>query len=76
MLCGVSSYRRIPITAKLAKYIQKRGKKVGVVTVDNFRPGAFEQLQQLCTEIKVPVYGAFRKFRQMLQVGDRGSIAR
>ncbi|MCK5345471.1 MAG: signal recognition particle receptor subunit alpha, partial [Candidatus Heimdallarchaeota archaeon] len=57
MLVGIQGSGKTTTTAKLAKYIQKRGKKVAVVTVDNFRPGAFEQLQQLCTEIKVPVYG-------------------
>ena len=57
MLVGIQGSGKTTTTAKLAKYIQKRGKKVAVVTVDNFRPGAFEQLQQLCTSIKVPVYG-------------------
>ena len=57
MLVGIQGSGKTTTTAKLAKYIQKRGKKVAVVTVDNFRPGAFEQLQQLCSPIKVPVYG-------------------
>ena len=57
MLVGIQGSGKTTTTAKLAKYIQKRGKKVAVVTVDNFRPGAYEQLQQLCASIKVPVYG-------------------
>ncbi len=57
MLVGIQGSGKTTTTAKLAKYIQKRGKKVAVVTVDNFRPGAYEQLQQLCSSIKVPVYG-------------------
>ncbi|OLS33230.1 MAG: Signal recognition particle 54 kDa protein [Candidatus Heimdallarchaeota archaeon AB_125] len=56
MLVGIQGSGKTTTTAKLAKYIQKRGKKVAVVTVDNFRPGAYEQLQQLCSSIKVPVY--------------------
>ncbi len=57
MLVGIQGSGKTTTTAKLAKYIQKRGKKVAVVTVDNFRPGAYEQLQQLCSPINVPVYG-------------------
>jgi signal recognition particle subunit SRP54 len=57
MLVGIQGSGKTTTAAKLAKYIQKRGKKVAVVTVDNFRPSAYEQLQQLCSSIKVPVYG-------------------
>ena len=57
MLVGIQGSGKTTTAAKLAKYIQKRGKKVAVVTVDNFRPGAYEQLQQLCSSIKIPVYG-------------------
>ncbi len=57
LLVGIQGSGKTTTAAKLAKYIQKRGKKVAVVTVDNFRPGAYEQLQQLCSSIKIPVYG-------------------
>lgn len=56
-LVGIQGSGKTTTTAKLAKYIKKRGKKVAVVTADNFRPGAFEQLKQLCEKIQVPVYG-------------------
>lgn len=56
-LVGIQGSGKTTTTAKLAKYIKKRGKKVAVVTADNFRPGAYEQLQQLCERIEVPVYG-------------------
>ena len=56
-LVGIQGSGKTTTTAKLAKYIKKRGKKVAVVTADNFRPGAYEQLQQLCERIDVPVYG-------------------
>jgi len=56
-LVGIQGSGKTTTTAKLAKYIKKRGKKVAVVTADNFRPGAYEQLQQLCEKIDVPVYG-------------------
>jgi len=44
-------------TGKLAKYYLKRGKKVGIIAADTFRPAAFEQLKQLSEKIKVPFYG-------------------
>jgi signal recognition particle subunit SRP54 len=56
-LVGIQGSGKTTTTAKLAKYIKKRGKKVAVVTADNFRPGAYEQLQQLCEKIDIPVYG-------------------
>ena len=56
-LVGIQGSGKTTTAAKLAKYIKKRGKKVAVVTADNFRPGAYEQLQQLCESIDIPVYG-------------------
>ncbi|MCG3215263.1 MAG: signal recognition particle protein [Candidatus Heimdallarchaeota archaeon] len=56
-LVGIQGSGKTTTIAKLSKYIKKRGKKVAVVTTDNFRPGAYEQLQQLCNPIEVPVYG-------------------
>ena len=56
-LVGIQGSGKTTSIAKLSKYIKKRGKKVAVVTADNFRPGAFEQLQQLCEPLDVPVYG-------------------
>jgi len=57
MLVGIQGSGKTTTTAKIAKYVKKRGKKVAVVTSDNWRPGAYEQLQQLCSQIDVPVYG-------------------
>lgn len=42
---------------KLAHYYQKRGKKVGIIAADTFRPAALEQLQQIAKKINVPVFG-------------------
>jgi len=56
-LVGIQGSGKTTTTAKLAKYIKKRGKKVAVVTSDNFRPGAYDQLKQLCAPIEIPVYG-------------------
>ncbi len=57
MLVGIQGSGKTTTTAKIAKYVKKRGKKVAVVTTDNWRPGAYDQLKQLCAQIDVPVYG-------------------
>jgi signal recognition particle subunit SRP54 len=44
-------------TAKLARYFQKRGFKIGLVCADTFRLGAFDQLKQLADKMKAPIYG-------------------
>ncbi len=56
-LVGIQGSGKTTTVAKLAKYIKKRGKKVAVVTADNFRPGAYDQIKQLCEPIEVSVYG-------------------
>lgn len=56
-LVGIQGSGKTTTVAKLAKYIKKRGKKVAVVTADNFRPGAYDQIKQLCEPIEVQVYG-------------------
>ncbi|RLF88227.1 signal recognition particle protein Srp19, partial [Thermococci archaeon] len=43
--------------AKLARYFQKRGYKVGVVCSDTWRPGAYHQLRQLLDPYHIEVFG-------------------
>jgi len=57
MMVGIQGSGKTTNTAKLARYFQKRGLKVGLVCVDTYRPGAFAQLQQLAQKINVPIYG-------------------
>jgi signal recognition particle subunit SRP54 len=57
MMVGIQGSGKTTNTAKIARYFQKRGLKVGVVCVDTYRPGAFAQLQQLAQKINVPIYG-------------------
>jgi len=58
MMVGIQGSGKTTNTAKLARYFQKRGLKVGLVCVDTYRPGAFAQLQQLAQKINVPIHGA------------------
>lgn len=57
MLVGIQGSGKTTASAKLARYLQKRGLKPALVCVDTFRPGAFDQLKQLGDSINVPTYG-------------------
>ncbi|MFC1722516.1 signal recognition particle protein Srp54 [Nanoarchaeota archaeon] len=57
MLVGLFGHGKTTTSAKLAKYFQKRGNKVALVSTDTWRPAAYEQLRQLGSQINVPVFG-------------------
>ncbi|MEM3898583.1 MAG: signal recognition particle protein Srp54 [Candidatus Bathyarchaeia archaeon] len=57
MLVGIQGSGKTTAAAKLARYFQKRGLKPALICADTYRPGAFDQLQQLANRINVPVYG-------------------
>jgi signal recognition particle subunit SRP54 len=57
MLVGIQGSGKTTTTAKLARYLQKRGLKTALVCTDTFRAGAFAQLQQLADQINVPIFG-------------------
>jgi len=57
LMAGLQGSGKTTTTAKLARYFQKKGMKVGVICADTFRPGAFDQISTLCTSIHVPCYG-------------------
>ena len=42
-------------SGKLCHYYQKRGKKVGLIAADTFRPAAMEQLEQIAKKINATV---------------------
>jgi signal recognition particle subunit SRP54 len=57
MMVGIQGSGKTTHAAKLARYFQKRGLRVGLVCADTFRPGAYSQLKQLADSIKAPFYG-------------------
>jgi signal recognition particle subunit SRP54 len=57
MLVGLFGNGKTTTAGKLAKYFQKRGIKVAVMSTDTWRPAAFKQLEQLAGQIGVPVFG-------------------
>ncbi len=57
MMVGIQGSGKTTHSAKLARYFQKRGFKVGIICADTFRPGAYNQLKQLAESINVSFYG-------------------
>lgn len=57
MLVGLFGNGKTTTAGKLAKYYQKRGKRIALLSTDTWRPAAFEQLQQLGKQIDVSVFG-------------------
>jgi len=57
MLVGIQGSGKTTHAAKLARYFQKRGIKVGLICADTYRPGAYNQLQQLATRTNTPFFG-------------------
>ena len=57
LLVGLFGNGKTTTAGKLAKYFKKRGNKVAMVSLDVWRPAAYEQLKQLGERIEVPVFG-------------------
>ncbi|HLP80330.1 MAG TPA: signal recognition particle receptor subunit alpha [Acidobacteriota bacterium] len=57
MLVGLFGNGKTTTCGKLAKYYQKRGMKLAMISTDTWRPAAFEQLKQLGNQLGVPVFG-------------------
>ncbi|GAB4326216.1 MAG: signal recognition particle protein Srp54 [Promethearchaeota archaeon] len=72
LLVGIQGSGKTTTVAKLAKfYKEKRNMRVGVVCTDTWRPGAYEQLQQLCEPINVEVFGD-PSVKNAVKLGERG----
>ncbi|MEM1597880.1 MAG: signal recognition particle receptor subunit alpha, partial [Pyrobaculum sp.] len=71
LLLGVEGSGKTTTAAKLAKYLMKRGYRVGLVETDTIRPAAFDQLKQLAEKIGAPFYGE-REGRDAVGIAARG----
>ncbi len=71
LLLGVEGSGKTTTAAKLAKYLIKRGYRVGLVETDTIRPAAFDQLRQLAEKIGVPFYGE-RDGKDAVEIARRG----
>jgi signal recognition particle subunit SRP54 len=57
MLVGLFGNGKTTTAGKLAKYFQKRGHRIALVSTDTWRPAAYEQLRQLGAQLNLPVFG-------------------
>jgi len=57
LLVGIQGSGKTTTVAKLAKHYLGKGYKVATVTSDTWRPGAYEQLEQLTKQIGVKCFG-------------------
>ncbi len=56
MLLGLQGVGKTTVAAKLARHLQREGRRVLLVAADTYRPAAVLQLQQLGSQIDVPVH--------------------
>jgi signal recognition particle subunit SRP54 len=59
MFVGLQGAGKTTTVAKYAHYYQTRKWKVAMVCADTFRAGAFDQLKQNATRVRVPFYGSY-----------------
>jgi signal recognition particle subunit SRP54 len=71
MLVGIQGSGKTTAAAKLARFFQKRGLKPALVCADTYRPGAFDQLQQLANRMNVPIYGD-QKNKDPVKIASEG----
>tara|TARA_Y100000310_G_scaffold334099_1_gene413041 strand:- start:191 stop:1540 length:1350 start_codon:yes stop_codon:yes gene_type:complete len=57
MLVGLFGAGKTTTAGKLAKFYKDEKKKVALLQTDTWRPAAYEQLEQLAKQIKVPFFG-------------------
>ncbi|MGM5479908.1 MAG: signal recognition particle receptor subunit alpha [Nanobdellota archaeon] len=57
LLVGLFGNGKTTSAGKLANYYSKRGKKTALLSIDTWRPAAYDQLKQLGDSIGVPTYG-------------------
>lgn len=57
LMVGIQGSGKTTTVGKLSSYYRSRGFKLGVLCVDTWRPGAYQQLEQLLTPMKVPLFG-------------------
>ncbi|KAF4322117.1 hypothetical protein BBO99_00001189 [Phytophthora kernoviae] len=59
MFVGLQGSGKTTSIAKFAHYYQRKGWKTCMVCADTFRAGAFDQLKQNSTKLRIPFYGSY-----------------
>ncbi|MFX1513741.1 MAG: signal recognition particle receptor subunit alpha [Promethearchaeota archaeon] len=71
MFVGIQGSGKTTTLAKLTRYLQRRNHNIGVIAGDTFRPGAYEQLQQLLEPLNAELFGD-PKEKNALKVVKKG----
>jgi len=59
MFVGLQGAGKTTTVSKMAYYYKKKGWNPCIICADTFRAGAFDQLKQNATKVKVPFYGSY-----------------
>ncbi len=70
LLVGVQGSGKTTTAGKLAAFYARRGYKVGLVSTDTHRPGAYEQLERLARQAGALFYG--EKTGDPAEIAERG----
>jgi signal recognition particle subunit SRP54 len=71
LFVGLQGAGKTTTIAKFASYYQRRGWKTAMVCADTFRAGAFDQLKQNATKLRIPFYGSYTEPDPVL-IAERG----
>lgn len=57
LMVGLYGHGKTTTTAKMARYLTNKGYKVACLELDTQRPGAYQQLSQLCAKAGIEIFG-------------------
>ena len=63
MFVGLQGSGKTTTVTKMAYHYKRKGWKPALVCADTFRAGAFDQLKQNATKVKIPFYGSYTEVR-------------
>lgn len=71
LFVGLQGAGKTTSIAKFANHYQRKGWKTAMVCADTFRAGAFDQLKQNATKLRIPFYGSYTQ-ADPVQVAEDG----
>lgn len=71
MFVGLQGAGKTTTCTKYAYYWQRKGWRTALICADTFRAGAFDQLKQNATKVRVPFYGSYSE-TDPVQIAEEG----
>ena len=71
LFVGLQGAGKTTTIAKVANYYSRKGFRTSMVCCDTFRAGAFDQLKQNATKLRVPFYGDYTE-ADPVQIAEEG----